>query len=92
MALTETLREYLNPFREPSDDLMNLVTKVVMPNEVKEDLCNQRKIGRQLLEEFVEERIKSQSVNLWGPLKKRNLKTWNLSSKSVKTKTDLIIR
>ena len=37
--LTATIRSYTNPFTEHRDDLFNLVSKVVMSEEVKRDLC-----------------------------------------------------
>lgn len=40
-ALMETIESFTNPFTEESSDLFNLVTKVVMPDNIKEDLCNQ---------------------------------------------------
>ena len=37
--LTTTIRSYTDPFTEPGDDFFTLVTKVVMSEEVKRDLC-----------------------------------------------------
>lgn len=39
--LTSTIEIYTNPFNQADDCLFNLVTKVVMPDDVKRDLCAQ---------------------------------------------------
>ena len=40
-------------------------------------------IGRKLLETFVNERIKSDKVNVWSKMKKRKLLTWRSNGKKV---------
>ena len=39
--LTVTIERFTNPFSDTHTDLFNLVTKVVMPETVKEDLCEE---------------------------------------------------
>ena len=39
--LVDSINRFTNSFSERSEDLFNLVTKVVMPERVKEDLCQQ---------------------------------------------------
>ena len=53
--LTATIEKFTNPFSDKHTDLFNLVTKVVMPQTVKEDLCEQSEIGRRLFDCFVKE-------------------------------------
>ena len=53
--LTATIEGFTNPFPDIHTDLFNLVTKVVMPQTVKEDLCEQSEIGRRLFDCFVKE-------------------------------------
>ena len=81
--LTATIERFTNPFTEESYDLFNLVTKVVVAEKVKDDLCGQSVIGRKLLETFVNERIKSDKVNVWSKMKKRKLLTWRSNGKKV---------
>lgn len=69
--LTATIASYTNPFTEPEDSPFNLVTKEVMPEEVKCDLCAQSTEGAKLLRAFVTERILKGNENLWSPMKKR---------------------
>ena len=87
-ALTSTFRNYTNPFREESNQLFNLATKVVAPLEVQQDICCQDAIGKELFEEFVEERIKSSNTNLWSPMRKRKLQTWKTMEKRVNVQTE----
>ncbi len=82
--LLTTLQNFGNPFEEESNDLYNMVAKVVMPEAVKSDLCRQSEIGRTLYETFVKERIQSNKVNLWSTMKKRKLLTWKDSAKVLK--------
>ena len=74
--LTPTIERFTNTFSDTHTNLFNLVTKVVMPETVKEDLCEQREIGRRLFDCFVKEQVQSGKVNLWSPMKKRKLLTW----------------
>ncbi|KAK3746101.1 hypothetical protein QZH41_015518, partial [Actinostola sp. cb2023] len=89
--LTTTIKSFTNPFSIGDDstcntDLYNLVTKVVMSDKIKNDLCQQSEIGRKLFHLFVDERLKSGKVNLWSTMKKRKLQTWKSSGKVIKVK------
>ena len=90
--LIAAIKSFTNPFSVSKDsasnnDLYNLVTKVVMSEEIKNDLCQQSEIGRKLFNTFVDERLKTGKVNLWSTMKKRKLKTWKSSCKVIKMKT-----
>ena len=82
--LTTTIRCYTEPFTEPGDDLFNLVTKVVMSEEVKRDLCVQSIERAKLLNMFFTERIQKGNESLWSPMKKRKLLTWKSTGKKTK--------
>ena len=84
--LVDCINRFTNPFSEESEDLFNLVTKVVMPEKVKEDLCQQSVIGNRMLCRFVEDRIKSNKCSIWSPMKKRKLNTWKSTTKTLKVK------
>ena len=60
-------------------DLFKLVTKVVMPETVKKDLCEQSEISRSLFDSFVKEGVQFGEVNLWSLMKKRK----HINGKSV---------
>ena len=82
--LTATIERFTHPFSDTHANLFNLVTKVVMPETVKEDSCEQSEIGRRLFDCFVKERVQSGKVNLWSPMKKGKLLTWKTSAKVVR--------
>lgn len=84
--LTSTIQGFTNPFAENVKDLCNIVTKAVMPDVVRKDVVTEPEIGKNLAETFVAERLTSGNVNLWSPMKKRQLKTWRSASKKMKMK------
>jgi len=84
--LVDCINRFTNPFSEESEDLFNFVTKVVMPEKVKEDLCHDFVIGNMMLCRFVEDRIKSNKCSIWSLIKKGNLNTWKSTTKTLKVK------
>ncbi|KXJ26076.1 hypothetical protein AC249_AIPGENE6463 [Exaiptasia diaphana] len=70
-ALMKTIDAFTNPFKDESPDLFNIVTKVVMPDGIKKDLCDQSIIGQTFFDAFVKDRIQTGDVNLWSKMKKR---------------------
>ena len=85
-SMISTFNNFTNPFSNEGADLINLLTKSVMEESVKEDMKRQDKIGQNKFELFCTERIKSNSVSLWAPMKKAELKTFKTASKRVKIK------
>ena len=63
-VLIETIETFTNPFADESSDLFNLVTKVVLPDNIKTDLCSQAATGQELFDAFVKECIQSEKVNV----------------------------
>ena len=59
-----------------------------MSDKVKNYLCGQSDIGTRLFEEFVNERIKLNKINMWAPMRKRSLQTWKSATKRIKLKVD----
>lgn len=84
--LISTLESHVNPFEYDNSDVINLVTKAVMPNETKTDLCDIDSKGNKQFTLFTEERLKSNAVNFWAPLKKVSLKTWKDSVRKTNVK------
>ena len=64
--------------------MFNLVTKVIMPKKVKNDIYARGEIAKKLFETFVTDRIRTNRVNLWSPMKRRKLVTWKDSEKVLK--------
>ena len=85
-SMISTFNNFTNPFSYEGADLINLLTKCVMEESIKEDMKQQDKIGQNKFELFCTERIKSNSVSLWAPMKKAELKTFKTASERVKVK------
>ena len=79
-----TMASFTNPFTQSVDCLFNLVSKVVMPEEIKRDFCAQRTEGDKLFRTFVTKRIQEGRENLWSPMKKQELRTWKKATKETK--------
>lgn len=79
-----TIENFTNPFSTENSELFNLVTMVPVRKDIKTDLLAQSDIGQKLFQSFVGNRIKSDKVNVWSPMKKQKLKTWKTISKKVK--------
>ena len=88
ISLCHTIKNFSNPFVGESTLLYNLATKAIMPDKVKNYLCGQSDIGTRLFEDFVNERIKLNKINMWAPMKKRSLQTWKSATKRIKLKVD----
>lgn len=82
--LTSTILGFTNPFTEDAKDLCNIVTKAVMPDAVRTDVVSEPEIGSSLAETFTAERVTSKKINLWSPMKKRQLKTCASTKKKLK--------
>ena len=86
LSLSTTLQGFTNPFEYEGDDIINIVTKAVVPENVQNDLAKIEKVGSETLEEFLESRLKTQRINVWDPMKKVSLKTWKTTLKETKLK------
>ena len=75
-----------NPFTVHQDEIVSLMTKALMKDEVKVSIINRDQIGQEAFEQFVNERINSDAKFFWDPMKKLSLKLFRNSSKRVKTK------
>ena len=64
------------PFQMDGDNVVNIVTKAVMPTAIKEVILKRDEIGQELFDKFVKERIGADhTLSVWSPMKKANLKT-----------------
>ena len=82
--LTTTIASFTNPFTQSEDCLFNLVCKVVMPEEIKLDLCAQRTEGDKRFRGFVTKAHPRRGRNLWSPRKMREPQTWKKETKKTK--------
>ena len=65
-----------DPFATEERQLVNMITKAVMPDDIKEGVLTRDKIGQALFETFAQERIVEAKLSVWSPMKKANLKSW----------------
>ena len=66
----------------PSECVFNILSKAVLSSEASADILDLVEIGKNVYEQFVDNRIKG-STPLWEKMKKRNLKTFQVQSKVV---------
>ena len=64
-----------DPFINEEHELINMITKAVMPVTVKEAVLEHDKIGQDLFTNFVKERILERKLTVGSPMKKANLHT-----------------
>lgn len=72
-----------NPFQFQGDQLLNIITKSVMPQSVQMDILQREEIGKNAYHSFVKERIQG-PVNLWEKMQKLKLKSWKSAVKTTK--------
>ena len=76
----------------PSECVFSILSKAFLSNEASADILDHVEIGKNMDEQFVENRIKG-STPLWEQIKKRNLKTFQAQSKVVGLKlNDKIVK
>ena len=80
MDLKHNIELFTNPFADGCDQFINLVTKVVLPEKIQEDIDRRTMFGKEKLVPFVSVRI---TTNLWAPMKKLNLQMWSSAGKKV---------
>ena len=59
----------------PSDDVFNVFTKVILPNNLSSDLLKHDDISYELYSNFIKTRING-NLSVWKPMKRCDLKTW----------------
>ena len=70
LTTMESFTVITNPFNQDSGDLFDLVTKAVMLENVKKDVCEQSTTGRKFFQSFVKER--TQEKTTFGPQLRNN--------------------
>ena len=71
------------PFSYQENDIINLVTKAVMLETIKQDICLIEEVGVAKMEIFIQERIKTEQMNIWATMQKVRLQTRSASLKKV---------
>lgn len=84
--LKEVFKEN-DPFSNEETELVNIITKAVMPGPVKDAVLTRDKVGQDLFSAFVKERIVERKLSVWSPMTKLNLQTWKTTRSTKKSKT-----
>ena len=63
-----------DPLAKEERHLVNIITKAVMPDYIKEEVLTRDKIGQALFDTFVQERIVEAKLSVWSPTKKVTMK------------------
>ena len=71
------------PFSCQENDIINLVTKAVMLETIKQNICLIEEVGVAKMEIFIQERIKTEQMNIWATMQKVRPQTWSASLKNV---------
>lgn len=72
-----------DPFKNDSDALLNIATRVVLPEDVAQNLVRSTEKGRQQMNAFVEKRIDSNAVGFWEPIPNMKIKTFSSANKKI---------
>ena len=72
-----------DPFTHDSDELLNIATGVVLPEDVAQNLVCSTEEGRQQMNAFVEKRINSNAVGFWEPIPNMKIKTLSSTNKKI---------
>ena len=89
LKLSETIEKHCggNPFKDRTP-LKNLASSALIPEKVKYDILNYATEGQKCFDDFVQERLFSNStISVWDTIKKIKLKTFSNYMQPIKTKT-----
>lgn len=80
--LSVVFREHRDPFveEEVGDEVYNLLTKEVMNVKVSRDILERDKIGQQIFQQIVTDRLVEGNLSLWDKLSKTILRTFKSSN------------
>ena len=66
--------------------LFNLVTKIILPEDIQHDILDTTDRGERALSQFVQDRLNGEK-NMWNKMPQIKCKTWSDGCKKVKLKT-----
>ncbi|CAH3141995.1 unnamed protein product, partial [Porites evermanni] len=77
-----------NPFECDADNqLLNIATGVVLPPESAQRLLESTEIGKKNMEAFIQDRLNTNKVSFWEPLKQLKIKTFASTKKKITLKS-----
>lgn len=84
--LTQSIKQFTNPFAGESDQVITMVTKAVVSEKIQQDINSSTEVGAEKFAQFVKEMITREQVNLWAPMKKQKLQMWSSAGMKAKLK------
>ena len=75
--LVSTIEGFINPFSYQENDIINQVTNAVISEKIKQGICLIEEVGVATRETFIQERIKTEHVNIWAPMQNVQLQTYS---------------
>ena len=81
--LKEAFQTSTNPFQWKGQELVNIVTQRVFPMEVQISLDGITETGQQQLDTFLQQRVQTNNIKFWAPMKKSDVKTCGSVAKKV---------
>ena len=77
-----------NPFECDADNqLLNIATGVVLPPESAKSLLESTEIGKKNMEAFIQDRLNTNKVSFWEPLKQLKIKNFASTKKKITLKS-----
>lgn len=83
--IISTIDSMLNPFDSHQDGIVCLSSGIVSAEEIMTDLLTASEKGERAVQEFMDQRLLSPSVDVFAPIKKLKLKTFSDQAKTKKT-------
>ncbi len=59
-----------DPFTNYDNEVVNLMTQSVMPDDVKDNVVRRDQLGQNAADKFMSDRIQTQQIPFWDPMKK----------------------
>ena len=75
----------ITPF-DDAEDLVNFATGIVLPTDVAEALVSSTKKGKDQMENFIAQRLNSNTIGFWEPIPSLKVKTFSSITKKVQVK------
>ena len=92
-----TIQSWMNPskYRDPNEPLSNIASGAKTTNDIADHLLTAEQEGNDVFTNFVEKRLQRSDVNLFAPLTKVKLQTFQnlvMSKKTKAAESDIIIK
>ena len=81
----EVIGSWSNPFMT-STNIIALSSGITANEDIQNDLLKAKEVGQSRLEIFIKDRIETGTVDFYAPIKKNNLKTFDVKKKTLTMK------